>query len=148
MRNLLLLLHLAGIIVWIGGMFFAHFCLRPVAVAQLPPLQRLPLMAAVLGRFFRVVAVAVVFIVASGLLRLLDVGFAVAPRAWHAMMSGGLLMVVVFTYLYGICYPALRFAVAAANWPRAGQVLEHIRKGVVFNLALGALIVVIATLGV
>lgn len=147
MRNVLLLLHLAGVIVWIGGMFFANFCLRPVAVAQLPPAQRLPLMAAVLGRFFRVVAAAVVVIVASGLLRLLDVGFAAAPRAWHAMMSSGLLMAVVFTYLYGICYPALKAAVAAADWSRAGQALERIRKGVVFNLVLGAATVVVATLG-
>ena len=147
MRNTLLLLHLAGVIVWIGGMFFAHFCLRPVAVAQLPPPQRLPLMAAVLGRFFRVVAVAVLVIVASGLLRLLDVGFAAAPRAWHAMMSSGLLMAVVFAYLYGICYPALTAAVAAADWPRAGQALERIRKGVVFNLVLGAATIVVATLG-
>lgn len=147
MRNVLLLLHIAGVIVWVGGMFFAHFCLRPVAVAQLPPPQRLPLMTAVLGRFFRVVAVAAMVIVLSGLLRLLDVGFAAAPRAWHAMMSSGLLMAVVFAYLYGICYPALAAAVAAADWPRAGQALERIRKGVVFNLVLGAATVLVATLG-
>ncbi|HLO61802.1 MAG TPA: CopD family protein [Azonexus sp.] len=147
MRNLLLLLHLAGVIVWIGGMFFANFCLRPVAVGQLPPAQRLPLMAAVLGRFFRVVAVAVVVIVASGLLRLFDVGFAAAPRAWHAMMSSGLLMAGVFVYLYGICYPTLKSAVAAADWPRTGQALERISKLVVFNLLLGAATVVVAMLG-
>lgn len=147
MRNVLLLLHIAGVIVWVGGMFFAHFCLRPVAVAQLPPPQRLPLMTAVLGRFFRVVAVAAMVIVLSGLLRLLDVGFAAAPRAWHAMMSSGLLMAVVFAYLYGICYPALAAAVAVADWPRAGQALERIRKGVVFNLVLGAATVLVATLG-
>ena len=42
MRSILLLLHLSGVIVWVGGMFFAHFCLRPVAALQLPPPQRLP----------------------------------------------------------------------------------------------------------
>ena len=147
MRNLLLLLHLAGVIVWVGGMFFVLFCLRPVAVAQLPPPQRLPLMSAVLDRFFPMVAGAVIVIVASGFLRLLDVGFAAAPRAWHAMAASGLVMASVFAWLYGICYPALQSAVAAADWPRAGQALERIRKGVVFNLVLGAATVVVATLG-
>ncbi|MFN0186298.1 MAG: hypothetical protein ACKVQR_20985 [Aquabacterium sp.] len=42
-------LHVLSIIVWIGGMVFTHFFLRP-AVAQLEPAVRLPLMHAVLGR--------------------------------------------------------------------------------------------------
>jgi uncharacterized membrane protein len=52
MNRLLVLIHLLAVIVWIGGMFFAHVCLRPVAAAQLQPPQRLPLLAAILGRFF------------------------------------------------------------------------------------------------
>jgi uncharacterized membrane protein len=147
MRNVLLLLHLAGVIVWVGGMFFAHFCLRPVAVAQLPPPQRLPLMAGVLGRFFRAVAVAVLLILGSGFLRLFDVGFGAAPRAWHAMAGIGLVMAVVFAYIYGLCYPALSQAVAAAEWPRAAQALDRIRKLVIFNLSLGLLAIMLATLG-
>ena len=43
LRPLLLFLHLAGVIVWVGGMFFAYFCLRPAAVRVLQPPQRLPL---------------------------------------------------------------------------------------------------------
>ncbi|WP_265945652.1 hypothetical protein [Dechloromonas sp. A34] len=66
MRSILLLLHLSGVIVWIGGMFFAQFCLRPVAASQLPPPQRLPLLAAVLGRFFTAVALSIVAILGSG----------------------------------------------------------------------------------
>ena len=31
MRQLLVFIHLAGVIVWVGGMVFAHFFLRPVA---------------------------------------------------------------------------------------------------------------------
>ena len=58
-------LHLMGVVVWIGGMFFAHFALRPSAQA-LPPEVRLPLLAATLARFFGWVAAAVVAILASG----------------------------------------------------------------------------------
>jgi uncharacterized membrane protein len=45
-------LHVLSIIVWIGGMVFVHFFLRPV-VAELEPAVRLRLMHDVLGRFFR-----------------------------------------------------------------------------------------------
>ncbi len=47
----LLLLHLLAVVAWVGGMFFAHFCLRPAAVEVLEPPARLPLMLAALRRF-------------------------------------------------------------------------------------------------
>jgi len=50
-------LHVLSIVVWIGGMVFAHFFLRP-AVAQLEPPVRLRLMHDVLGRFFQAVLAA------------------------------------------------------------------------------------------
>ena len=40
-----------GVVVWVGGMFFAYVCLRPVAAAQLPPPQRLPLWRCVFDLF-------------------------------------------------------------------------------------------------
>ena len=58
-------LHVLSIIVWIGGMVFAHFFLRP-AVAQLEVPQRLQLMHDVLGRFFQTVLVASLLTLASG----------------------------------------------------------------------------------
>ncbi|WP_343074980.1 hypothetical protein [sulfur-oxidizing endosymbiont of Gigantopelta aegis] len=45
-------LHLLSAVIWVGGMFFAHMILRPSAVEQLEPPQRLPLWVAVFGRFF------------------------------------------------------------------------------------------------
>ncbi|MCX7168828.1 MAG: hypothetical protein NTY41_00670, partial [Proteobacteria bacterium] len=59
---LLLFLHLISVTVWVGGMFFAYVCLRPVVAAQLQPPQRLPLWAAVFARFFPWVWLAVVLI--------------------------------------------------------------------------------------
>ena len=49
-------LHVLSIIVWVGGMVFAHFFLRP-AIARLEPPVRLRLMHEVLGRFFKAVLV-------------------------------------------------------------------------------------------
>ena len=48
--NALKLTHVLSIIVWIGGMVFAHFFLRP-AVQMLEPPQRVALMHGVLQRF-------------------------------------------------------------------------------------------------
>ena len=55
---LVLFVHLFCAVVWVGGMFFAHFALRPAATV-LEPEPRLRLMTAALGNFFRIVAAAV-----------------------------------------------------------------------------------------
>jgi uncharacterized membrane protein len=147
MHTVLLFLHLAGVIVWVGGMFFAHFCLRPVVAEQLPPGPRLTLMAAVLGRFFRAVGLAVVVIVLSGLARMGAVGFARAPGHWHVMAGLGLLMAVIFAVIYLALFPRLRAGVAAQDWPAAGAALNRIRQLVAGNLLLGVVTVAVATLG-
>lgn len=137
MHSLLLFAHLLGAIVWLGGMVFAHFILRPTVVEQLAPPQRLSLMSAALGRFFRWVAVAVTAIVASGGVMMARVGFAQAPVAWHLMTSIGLLMALIFLMLWLSLYPRLRAAVAAQQWAAAAVVMNRIRMGVWLNLCLG-----------
>lgn len=147
MRSFLLLLHLAGVVIWIGGMFFAHFCLRPVAAEQLPPPQRLPLLAEVLGRFFLAVAVSIVAILASGFVIMGMTGFGQAPIYWHVMETSGLLMTGIFCVIYFLHYPRLKAGVAAQDWPAAGAAMNRIRPLVATNLLLGALTIAVATLG-
>lgn len=147
MRSFLLFLHLAGVIVWVGGMFFAHFCLRPVAAVQLPAGPRLTLLVAVLGRFFVAVAWAIVAILLSGFARLTIVGFAQAPVHWHAMAGLGMLMTAIFVVIYGRFFPRLRAGVAAEDWPAAGAAMNRIRQWVAMNLLLGGLTLAVATLG-
>ena len=148
MRSTLLFLHLTGVIVWIGGMFFAHFCLRPVAAEQLPPPQRLPLLAGVLGRFFRIVAVAIALILLSGIARMLNVGFANAPLHWHVMLSSGLVMTIIFVDIALRHLVRLQAGVAAQDWPAAGAAMNAIRQRVALNLGLGVATVAIACFGV
>ena len=147
MRSFLLFIHLAGVIVWVGGMFFAHFCLRPEAAAQLQPPQRLPLLAGVLGRFFSSVAVAVGAILLSGLGLILPVGMVHAPWPWHLMLTSGLVMSGIFVYIYGLLFQRMRASVSAQDWPTAGAAMNRIRPLVAFNLLLGALTVAVALLG-
>ena len=58
-------IHLFSIVVWIGGMAFAHFFLRP-AVAHLEAPVSLRLMHDVLGRFVLAVLVASLLTLARG----------------------------------------------------------------------------------
>jgi len=146
MRDLWIFLHLLAVVVWIGGMSFAHFCLRPAAM-QWPPPQRVPLMAAALGRFFGQVSVALVLLWVSGLAMMLQTGFAQSPAIWHAMMGIALVMTIVFAVIRLQRYPRLRSAVASADWPSAGSALNAIRLLVTLNLGLGVLTIAIATLG-
>lgn len=141
-----LLIHLLAVIVWIGGMFFAHVCLRPVAAEQLPPLQRLPLLSAVLGRFFAAVTVAIIAIFATGIWRFAEVG-AVAPWRWHAMAGIGTAMTVIFLIILLRFHPRLKAAVAAQDWPAGGAAMNVIRPLVLVNLILGIITVVLALLG-
>jgi uncharacterized membrane protein len=114
------------------------FALRPAAM-DLPPPQRLPLMALVLKRFFRLVWVCIGLLLATGLVMLLSVGMKQAPVGWHLMLGIGLLMFAVFGHLYFGPFRRLRAAVEAADWPLAGQKLGQIAKLAQLNLVLGAL---------
>ena len=146
MRELWIFLHIASVVVWVGGMAFAHLCMRPSALA-LPPPQRLPLMAGALGRFFAQVVAALVVLWASGLAMMVETGFAAAPAAWHAMMGLGLVMTLVFVVIRLRHWPRLRDGVARADWPSAAGALNGIRRLVVLNLVLGVLTIAVATLG-
>jgi uncharacterized membrane protein len=140
-------LHLLGVVVWIGGMFFAHFALRPAAAA-LPPPQRLPLLAATLRHFFGWVGAAIVAIVGSGTWLVVAMGGAAATgTSVRAMAALGIVMVLVFAYIVLGPYAALRRAVTAADWPAGGAAMAMIRRLVGVNLALGVVTLSIATLG-
>jgi uncharacterized membrane protein len=139
--------HLAGVVFWVGGMFFAWMCLRPVAAAQLEPPARLKLWAGVFARFFPWVWASVALILLSGLWTLLLVGFKNAPLHWHLMLTLGLLMSGLFVYVVLQPYATLQAAVAAQYWPAGGQALGRIRQLVGINLLLGAVTIAVATLG-
>ena len=107
--NLLLLVHVLAVVLWVGGMGFAHFFLRP-AVQALEPPQRLTLMRAVLQRFLAAAGIAVLVVLASGgaLLALGATG-----RSIHAMTAGGVVMAAVYGHVRFALYPRLARAVAA-----------------------------------
>jgi len=135
-------LHLLAAMLWIGGMTFAHFALRPAAIATLAPPQRLALMAAALRHFFRLVAGAIVVLLATGVHMIIAGGGTMAARPGVQIMFGvGLVMMAIFFYIAHGCHPKLRLHVAAEQWPLAAAQLDRIRVLVLVNLVLGILIV-------
>lgn len=146
MDRVLVLIHLAAVIVWIGGMFFAHVCLRPAAAAQLPPPQRLPLLAAILGRFFDVVGWALLLLWGSGMARISQAGAAI-PGNWYAMAGIAAVMTILFGVIVLRYHDRMLAAVAAMDWPAAGAAMNVIRQLVLTNLVLGFVTVAVAVLG-
>lgn len=144
LKSFFLFVHLLGAITWIGGMFFAYFCLRPAAAEVLAPPLRLPLWAATFARFLPYMAMAVSLILATGLAMILPVGLHAAPIGWHIMSGLGVAMALIFAFLYVRLFPLFRARCADSNWPAAAQVLNRIRQLVALNLLLGTLVVLAA----
>ena len=146
MNRLLVLIHLAAVIVWVGGMFFANFCLRPIAAIQLQPTQRLPLLAAVLGRFFAFVGVALVVLWGSGLARFAQVGKSI-PANWYAMAGLAAVMTVIFGLIVFRFHRRMMGDIAIQDWSAAGKEMNAIRVLVLTNLMLGFVTIAIAVVG-
>lgn len=135
--HLILFLHLAAAIFWMGGMAFMLLALRGPVSEQLQPPVRLPLLAAILKRFFAVVGVSIAVLLATGLALLMAAGMKNAPPGWHAMAGLGVLMMLIFGHLYFSPWRRMKAAVAAADWPEAGKRMGQITLLAKVNLGLG-----------
>jgi uncharacterized membrane protein len=137
-----------AVVIWVGGMFFAHQMLRPVAANMLEPPQRLQLWAGVFKRFFPVVWVCVLLILFSGLYLILMLGgFKAVALNIHGMFAIGLVMTLVFFFVYFVPYGKLVKAVNAQEWKQGGEALASIRKLIGFNLGLGLMNIFVALAG-
>jgi uncharacterized membrane protein len=141
-------LHVIGVVIWVGGMFFAYMTLRPAAAVLLEPPQRLPLWQATLSRFFTWVWIAVGLIVVSSAWMLVALGGMRSVGVYvHIMLAIGVVMMLIFAHVFFAPYRRLTRAVQAKDWPAGGAALAQIRKLVGLNLILGLLTVAVAILG-
>ncbi|MEO8526708.1 MAG: CopD family protein [Caldimonas sp.] len=146
--------HLLGVVVWIGGMFFMLACLRPAAAEVLEPPARIRLMHAVLRRFFGAVTLAALVVLLSGaaMIGLAWRGRASAglafnmPLDWYVMVGVFFVMLAVFTHVRLTLFRRVERALADQAWPVAAAALGAIRSEVTINLVLGIVIVVLVRL--
>ncbi len=152
--SLLKLVHVLSIVVWVGGMVFAHYFLRPAAAA-LQPAERLTLMHATLQRFFQAVSVAAVLALVTGFWMLgrtakqiVQAGgdFAM-PWHWTAMAITGTLMVLIYGHIRFVLFKRFAAAVKSVDWAAAGAALGTLRQWVLVNLFLGVATIGVAVVG-
>ncbi|MBE9563074.1 MAG: CopD family protein [Proteobacteria bacterium] len=143
-------LHILAVIVWIGGMFFAHMALRPVVANLLEPPLRLQLMTQVLEKFFLWVWIAVILLWLTGLWMIFGYfgGMTHIKISVHIMLTLAIIMTLLYIYIYFMPFPNLKNAVSIKDFKQASKCLAKIRSTIGFNLILGLATVIVATGGV
>jgi len=151
--SILKLIHLLAILLWVGGMIFAHCFLRP-AVAALEPAQRLRLMRDVLSRFLNAVLAAVILTLVTGLWMIGRTAREIVsaggsfdmPHSWMTMAALGFIMAAIFGHIRFAAYPRLHRAVQAEQWPAAAKALGTIKNLVTINLVIGLVTIAVITI--
>ncbi|MGE0100009.1 MAG: CopD family protein [Hydrogenophaga sp.] len=144
------LIHVLAIVLWVGGMAFAHFFLRPAAQFLEPPL-RIRLMHGVLRRFFTAVLAAILLVLGTGLWMIgrvakesVQAGLEFnMPMDWIIMATLGIVMMAIFGHIRFALFKRLGRAVASSDWPAGAAALASIRTWVGINLALGVFIIAV-----
>lgn len=148
MLQLLKFLHVVSVVIWVGGMFFAYIALRPAAAQLLEPPARLKLWEGTFRRFFLWVWIAVALILGSGIGMILRMGgFGRVPLHIFVMFILGLIMTLIFAYVFFAPYHQLKRGVSGEDWKSTGAALARIRVLVGVNLLLGLSTIAVAILG-
>ena len=140
-----LFLHLLSVAVWVGGMVFANYCLRP-ALEDLSPQLRLPLIESVFGRFFNWVGASVIVILLSGGYLMMQFGGGRATWPIHAMAGLGVVMMLIFGHIRFALFPRVIRAVQAQRWPDGARAVGTVRRLVVLNIVLGVVTIGLAVM--
>jgi uncharacterized membrane protein len=135
---LAIILHLLAAILWVGGMGFAHLCLRPAA-ADLEPAVRLPLFRRTLDRFFKIVLGSILILLVTGYVLVFGWfgGFGDTPVYVHVMHVLGWIMFLLFGHLYFAVWRGFGRALDRGDIPAAATKLGQVRVIVTVNLVLG-----------
>lgn len=143
-----LALHALAAVIWVGGMAFAYFYLRPAA-GSLEAADRQKLWRGTFQRFFPWVWVAILVLVLSGYHMLFAAfgGFGGAGMHIHIMNALAVVMIAIFAHVWFAPWKRFRRAVDQGERETAGKNLEQIRRFVAINLALGLVVVAIAASG-
>ena len=149
LNSLYIALHIIAAVIWVGGMIFAHQCLRPVAASQLEPPQRLSLWVGVFSRFFPLVWASVIALPVTGYLMIFSIwqSMAATPLYVHLMNGAGMLMILIYLHVFFAPYRRLKTAVATRQWADGGRAIGQIRQLVGINSMLGIIVIAIASAG-
>jgi uncharacterized membrane protein len=133
-------LHVLGVVVWVGGLFFVILIMRP-ALSDLDPPQRVDVYRAAFHRFLRLIWVVMPGVLLTGYILMFgrDGGFTDGPWNLHLMHMLGLGMAVIFLTIWFGPYQVFQKG--------RGRAIDLIRPLLVASLLLGLATIVIATIG-
>jgi len=148
LHGILLSLHVLAATLWVGGMFYAYMAMRPAVGARVEPPQRPGLWRDALARFFFWVWVSVVVLLGSGHGLVAQMG-GWATVGWHVhlMHLTGLIMMLIFAWVFFVPFRRLKRADQAGDPSDGGRCIPPIRKAVAINLLLGLVTVAVASGG-
>ncbi|MEK6736811.1 MAG: hypothetical protein AABY47_09585 [Pseudomonadota bacterium] len=146
--EVLKILHLFGVVIWVGGMFFSYMILRPVVNRLLVSPQFIKFWQLTFSHFFPWVWFSLTMILGSGLHMIHKMGgFANLPFYVYLMFAMGVMMVLIFMYVFFTAYRKLKRYVVMEEWELAGIALIQIRVLIGLNLILGIVTTAVAVLG-
>ena len=144
------ILHLIAGIVWMGGMTFMLFALRPAVIIAMEAQPRAILMGQVWKRFYAMVLASIVVLFATGThlytatfrATRLATGDGGVPLGWNIMLVLGLVMMLIFGHIYFAGFKNYKRSVAAGDWPLAAKAASLIHTMTLINFSLGWLAIV------
>ncbi len=147
--SIVMALHVLAAVIWVGGMVFSQWALRPALADHLQPAHQPAFMTAVLGRFFVLVWAAVVVLPVTGFWMVFAVygGMGGVGMHVHIMTGLGLLMILIYLWLFYRVYRPLGVALDAQDMPWVKTLLGRARTLILLNMALGLLVVAVASGG-
>ncbi|MBE0439468.1 MAG: CopD family protein [Gammaproteobacteria bacterium] len=143
-------LHLLAAVIWVGGMFFAYVIVRPTAAQQFEPSVKLTLWSAIFGRFFPWVMLSIITLLITGIWMTVALGGMSAAATGlhvHIMLLLGIIMMLIFLHVNFNLFKKLKLAIADHDWIAGDFILTQIRKAIAMNLALGLIVVIVASSG-
>ena len=148
MMSVALSLHLLSSVIWVGGMFFAYVCLRPVATQLLDPPVKLTLWSRVFAQFFVFVWLSILILIVTGhgMIAIYG-GMAAIGKHVHIMLGLGYVMFLLFGHLFFASFKRLKLAVEISDWEDAANRLNTMRRLIGINLSLGITTVIVASGG-
>ena len=128
-------------------MFFAYVAMRPAALSVLEPPLRLQLFQAAFSRFFTWVWLFIAVLLLTGYSGIFARFGGFSATYLSLMHMIGLLMCLVFLFLFFALYLPFSKAVSSGDFPKAGASISKIRWVVFANLMLGIVITFVGIAG-
>lgn len=144
--TVLIAIHILAAVVWVGGLFFIYFVLRP-AVLDMDLAGRLLVWRKCLDNFFPWLWGAIAALLGSGYGLIIAFPDEVGGIHVPIMQGLGWIMILIFGHTYFSPYLRLRQALDRGDTNGAARQIEKFRLTLIASLSLGLITVLVGATG-